>query len=255
MSERQEIKMLEKIEIIIPLERFISNQLPNVLMGIRLVEQIENFPEPTEEERKLQLYLKLSKQHGITQSKKLFKKWIFLKGFEELYQTIRETLELIWVYNKIQINDPDNLEKLKERAGYIKYPKLINEIETMTGKKFFHRKELDSLNNARNCLIHANGLVSHLYCNNDEKNALIICASKILLFWQNGIQKVPMEIGKPSPMNTPLMMGAERFQIKFSIGNFIELSLNEFVDIISFCFLFKSEIELINSEKITEKEK
>lgn len=52
-----------------------------------------------------------------------------------------------------------------------------------------------------------------------------------------------MELGKPGPVGAGLMMGAEKFQIEFDIGDIIELALKDFVDMVWTCIFIKSDLE------------
>jgi hypothetical protein len=47
------------------------------------------------------------------------------------------------------------------------------------------------------------------------------------------VEEVPAEFGNPSPKNAALMLGAEGFEIEFALGQSVELSLRQFIDILN----------------------
>jgi len=237
---------MQKHEVMVPMVELLKNQLPNVLMGMRLVEKIETFPDPTEEELKLQWFLQVSQGQNFSQGKAQYKKWLLLKGFEDIYKAVRESLDLLWCYQKIQEVEATSIVELKEQVRKFDYKQLIKEINKIFKGQFSHQTEFKSFNKLRNSLMHAHGgIVTRKDCNNDAKSLLTLYGARPILFFQDGNNRVPMEIGKPSPVNTPLMMGAEKFQITFSIGDTMELSLKEFVDVASTCFFIKADLEVM----------
>ena len=76
---------MKKNEVILPLEELFQNQLPNILIGMRLSDKIDFFPEPTEDELKLQWVLNFYQGCDFTSSKVQYKKWLLQKGFEEIH--------------------------------------------------------------------------------------------------------------------------------------------------------------------------
>jgi hypothetical protein len=55
-------------------------------------------------------------------------------------------------------------------------------------------------------------------------------------------------MGKQVPENATLMLGAEEYRIEFSIGEKIELSLKQFIDILNAC-IFQSGYKRKAEEK------
>jgi hypothetical protein len=157
---------MHKQNVLSPLIEFIQNTMPNILMGMRLVEKIEVFPEATEEEKELQWIVTISsKDSDLIKNKKDFKKWIFLKGVEEIYQSIRKSLENLLIYKTM------NLERNPTSHTY---PQLLEKIEKETKKNFSRKLELESIIKFRNAVIHNHGIVAKNHCNSEEKNKLII---------------------------------------------------------------------------------
>lgn len=79
---------MKKNDVFAPMTELFRSQLPNVLMGMRLASTIGAFPEPTDEELKLQWVLNITQGIDFCQSKALYKKWLLLKGFEDIHKAI-----------------------------------------------------------------------------------------------------------------------------------------------------------------------
>lgn len=235
---------MKKAEVFQAMDELLRNQIPNVLMGMRLADKIEIFPEATNEEQKLQWFLSVSQGRSFSQNKEEYKSWLFLKGFEDIHRAIEETFKRMLIY-KLNI-DGANSNKRVDSIRSLGYADLLKEVVNSFDHSFSHKDKFDSLNKIRNTLVHAHGFVEKRRCNNEDKTALLFYGGRGLLFWQDGDGKrIPMEIGKASPQNTALMMTEERFQISFLIGEKINLSLSQFVDVFWTCMFIRSELETI----------
>jgi len=63
-------------------------------------------------------------------------------------------------------------------------------------------------------------------------------------FVKDAKAEVPAEIGKAGPENAGLTLGAEPFALTFQKGEQIDLSLKQFVDVLSTCIFVRAEIAL-----------
>jgi len=77
----------------------LANCESNVLLGLRVVEGIAKFPDPTPEELQ---FIQLS-MGGVSRdfisNKKIFKKWLLKNGFEDIHTCIHTAL--VFVQKKI----------------------------------------------------------------------------------------------------------------------------------------------------------
>jgi len=237
--------------VLAPFHELLGNCQNNVLMGLRLVEKIETFPEPTPEELQ---FFQLSMDGNVTDilhSRALFKKWVLGNGFEEIHKCIRVTLDRIFIYktikNKLMAGDTINIAEFEKElhieASNLFYDQLVKKINSLFTEPLQYQKLIESFNNARNCLVHTNGIVTRRHCNNAEKDKLIIYGNRFKYFFKKGEEETVAEIGKTRPENASLMLGAEEFQLEFSIGQEIELDLKQFLDILNTCVFFRADIE------------
>ena len=244
---------LDQKYVLKPLQQLLSHCHNNVLLGLRLVENIDRFPNPTSDELKLiQIQLMLGNQSpNINHTKKLFKKWLLINGFEDIHSCIRTTLERLFIFksieNQLKTNPSLEINKanaiLKKRVNKYNYPSLINAVHAELNDTLEYEKQLESINNARNCLVHRNGIIQEKDCNNEKKDKLLISGQRFKMFFKKGDDEVIAEIGKPGPENAALMLGAEEFRIEFHLGHQLDISLKQFVDILSTCIFFNADIE------------
>ncbi len=220
-------------------------------MGLRIVEKLDKFPEPTQEE--LQFFqLSMGGQVAdISKSKSIFKKWVLINGFEDIHKCFRVTLERLFILktvdDKTKSGDifivEDVEAELKVKASNMYFDQLINTVNSLFPEPLLYQKHILSFNNARNCLIHTNGIVTTRHCNNLEKDKLTIIGNRFKMFFKKGEEEVMAEIGKPGPENAALMLGAEEFQIEFTKDKEIELGLKQFLDILNTCVFVRADID------------
>ena len=239
--------------VIIPFKQLLANCQNNVLLGLRLVEKIDKFPDPTNEEVqliKIQLLLG-DRASDISRTKEMFKRWLLINGFEDIHNCIRTTLERLFVFKAIENQLTDNpsldikgieADKITE-ANKLDYPTLLSKVHTELEDTLTYVKHLETINRARNCLVHRNGKVSRKDCNNDQKDKLIITGNRFTFFYKKGDEEVLAEIGKPALENAALMLGAEDFKIEFSIGDKLDITLKQFIDILNTCIFFNADVE------------
>lgn len=212
--------------VLAPLDRLLANCQSNVMLGLRIVEGVEAFPPPTAEEVQ---FLQLSfggLPMDFALARDLFRKWVLMNGFKDVYKAIRLTLERLFVFKSIhtitaggtRIQIVDHEKELRAKTSKLHYPQLIDLLTPLLNAPFKYREHVASYNAARNCLEHTNGILTERHCNNPEKNKLIIRGNRFRLFFKRGDEEVPAEIGRAGPENAALMLGAEGFQIELVAG-------------------------------------
>lgn len=118
--------------------------------------------------------------------KKRTLEWVFKKAFEEfivgLTESLIEAYKFIKFYNlaansKIKsISSKDELDtalnKIERNALSLNFPTLIKEIEEGFNLNLLLKREILSVNQVRNCLVHRNAIVSEKDINDESKNCL-----------------------------------------------------------------------------------
>ena len=238
--------------VIAPFQQLLSYCQTNVLLGLRLIERIERFPDPTREEVDfIQIQINLNSYvQEIGQSKLLFKRWILKNGFEEIHNCIRITLERLYVYKEIEVEleanrlaNTDELEQtLKLKANKLNFPDLVKLINLRFDEPLQYQTNIETINNTRNCFVHRNGIVGQKDLNNDSKDKLTITGYRFKLFFNKDGTETQASLRTPGPENAALMLGAEKFNIDFDLGMPIDISLKQFIDILNMCIFFKADI-------------
>jgi hypothetical protein len=234
-----------------PFHNLIGACQTNVLLGLRLAEEVEIFPSPTAEERtRFQLRF-LQPATDFSESKARFRRWLILKSLGDIHQCIGAALQRFIVFRtldaELAVDSALDIE-VRERAlsgslRSLSYPDLVQRANRLCSAPLIMDRQIGTFNNARNCLEHSGGVVVKRFCNNPQKDKLTIQGRRIKLFFLRENEEIPAVIGRPGPENAALMMGAEDFDIEFAIGEPVELSSAHFMDILNTCVFFRADIE------------
>lgn len=245
-------KKINKGYVLHPFNSLIANCQSNVLLGLRIIEKVQEFPEPTVEEQQF-FQLSMGYVTDMSMNREQFKKWVLINGFEDIHKCLRVTLERLYVLKYVEKNyselDVEQLEiehkKLQFEASNFYFDLLTKKVDELLDRPLDFTKQILSFNNARNCLIHTNGRTTVRHCNNAEKNILTIYGRRFKLFHKRGELEIPVEFGKPGPENASIMLGAEDFEIIFPLDSNIQLNLKQFLDILNTCIFIKADIDVM----------
>jgi hypothetical protein len=256
MKQAASSPCLNKNYVLAPFHQLLSNCQTNVLLGLRLIEKIDQFPAPTPEELQ---FFQLSFQtvgvgqiYTLDQTKELFTRWVLTNGFEDVHSSMRVVMERSFVLRTITVeleNEPALLIPERElelgtKASKFDFPTLLDRVNALFPHPLDCTESMMSFNSARNCLAHTGGIVTERHCNTPAKDKLVIRGRRFKLFFKRGEMEVLAEIGKPGPENVALMLGAEDFAIEFLIGQAIQLSLKQFLDVLNICIFLRADIDL-----------
>jgi len=245
--------MLDAKDVLAPFRELLGKSQGNVLLGLRLVERIERFPSPTAEEQDLIHRVSLmGPAVDMAQGKRDFKAWILRNGLEEVHASVRVTLDRLFVYKTIEqaiqadpSQDISHLEDaLKTRIIRLDFPTILQEVNSMLTKPLTLTDHVRTINNARNCLVHSHGVVVRRFCNNAAKDRLSLKLRKMILFYfKDGRRTVIDRKDHPGVENAPIHTAAVDYDIEFSLGAQVDLSLQQFIDVLMTCFFLGAEIE------------
>lgn len=247
---------LNKNYVLAPFHQLLSNCQTNVLLGLRLIEKIDQFPLPTPEE--LQFFqlsfqtLGVGQLDTLDQTKALFTRWVLTNGFEDIHSSMRVVMERLFVLKTVALeleNEPALLIPERElelgtKASEFHFPTLLDRVNALFPHPLDCAECIVSFNSARNCLVHTGGIVTERHCNTPAKDKLVMRGRRFRLFFKRGEMEVLAEMGKPGPENAALMLGAEDFVIEFPVGQAIRLSLKQFLDVLNTCIFLRADIDL-----------
>jgi len=241
--------------VLAPFSQLLASCQSNALMGLRLVEKIDQFPPPTPEELQFLQPSLQATPAGLTSiehSKARFKHWVLTNGFKDIHSCLKVALERLFVLRAIsaelgqnpKLVVPDREAELITKASELRFPALIAAVNGFFPKPLDCTACVLSLNSARNVLVHTNGIVTERHCNTPGKDKLVVKGWRFKVFFKREDLEVSAQIGRPGPENAALMLGAEDFEIEFGKGQAIELSLKEFLDILNTCVRVRAEIDV-----------
>jgi hypothetical protein len=131
------------------------------------------------------------------------------------------TLERLYIFKTIdnRSKEGETFEvevaetELKVKASNLYFDQLVTSVNSLFQEPLEYQKHILSFNNARNCLVHTNGIVTTRHCNNTEKDKLTITGNRFKMFFERGEEETIAEIGKPGPENAALMLGLKSFKL------------------------------------------
>jgi hypothetical protein len=245
--------MLDPTHVLAPFRELLGKCQSNVLLGLRLVERIEQFPGPTAEESEfINRFSLIGPAVDIIQGKRDFKAWVLRNGFEEVHSSVRLTLDRLFVYKKVEdairanpSQDISRLEKHFEgQASECDFPQILSNADSLLATRLSLKPHIATLNKGRNCLVHSHGIVTSKCCNNHKKDRLLLKLRKLKIFYfKDGVQTIINSKNHPGVENAPISVGAEDYSIEFPLRAAIDLSLQQFIDVLTTCFFFGAEIE------------
>ena len=184
--------------------------------------------------------------------------WIFRKAFEDCIIGVTQSLIEAYKFIKIstrsressskpfgsieQINDL--LVQLEATANKLHLPVLIQEIEKEISEELFLKKEILSINQIRNCLVHRNGYVSSQDINDLECKSLILkyIDMKIYIEVEGQIIELTNEIKKQKLLVTQLIVEYPFCTVKFKMGEKLILNADIFKGITWTCIEFTNKL-------------
>lgn len=233
-----------------PIDELISNVHSRTLLGLRLIENVGDLPIQTKEElESIQIFGNAKNTHD---SKTDFNTWVLINGFEEINNSIRETLERTIVFlsiydelqkSKLTLSQADEIEKeLTTKVKKSHLPKILTNLESKI--PLLYSKEISSINNARNSLIHDNGIVTKKRCNSLNGNHLEIYGIKLNLNFKHHLSNKiePVFFGVKSPLNSSLVLNSKKFTLSFKIGERISIDYKNFANLLQTTLFIQSDI-------------
>lgn len=225
----------------------------NVIMfGLRATEEISEFPKATEEEKEIFILNIGEPPKDLIEHKRLFKKWLVKKGFEDLIKGIK--LALIEAYFFVNIVDKKNdlktygafvaeVQQLRKTAIEQSLPGLLVKVRPHFKKDLKHLELIESINLARNCLVHADGIITDRHINDKKNESLVIKGLRWKLCYDKDGKEIEVKAGSHVPANTLVKMKQDNFEITFKKGEQLNVTLEQFNNFIKTCYIFGLDLK------------
>ncbi len=181
------------------------------------------------------------------------KSWLLGAGFRELMRGIHSTLEQAYIYlhaaqitkmisGAIDVQLANNLLSLPETAKNKNFPELITAVNKQLPTQIAFEKEYSSLNKARNCLEHFDGIVPAKYI--DKSSGTFVLTFPYVKFFIQRNNGKEEEICKGAIFEKGEGVGfkLDVAQRIYRLGERIEFSVDEFHKIGFGCILFVQDL-------------
>src|SRR5439155_17547742 len=86
-----------------PLHYLVSNAQNNVLMGLRLIETVQEFPSPHSEELQRFAQVSFGVETSLEKRKWEFTRWVLQNGFAEINNAVKTALQRLFVFKTIEL--------------------------------------------------------------------------------------------------------------------------------------------------------
>lgn len=181
-------------------ERIIIECSNAVFIGLAAIDKLKEAPEFIMGENEFNLHKPFLIEMGLEDSQKYFKSWIIKKGFEDLIKAVTflliDVCKVLAKRKKLIEVNPKTLEDLQtilnsneHNVSKEHYPSLIDKIKPYLTGDLAYIDEINSINRVRRCLVHRDGLVTPLDCQNGQDYLLLQWIYNEMMYEENGIQK------------------------------------------------------------------
>ncbi len=184
----------------------------------------------------------------------LYENWILAKAFQDLMRGVRASLEeahffieLISQPHKMRSNSTldDLFAPLREKAGKKRFPDLLERVNAKLTQPLAFSGAFQSMQNARNCLEHRNGIVGKV--DTKDGQAMYLAFPRVKLFYYRHGDEIEVRDNEPvhaqdGKVEVEILMRLEVRERTIGLGERIVLTAADFDEIAFGCFFFGSQL-------------
>lgn len=184
----------------------------------------------------------------------LYESWLLAKAFQDLMRGVRASLEEAYfvielLSQPLRVSSTSTLADFfahcKEKAGKKRFPDLLQRVNSRLTEPLAFSDAFQSLQDARNCLEHRNGIVGKVDA--PDGRSMRLAFPRVKLFYlRNGNEievvegeRVDAQDGKSEH---EILMRLETRERTIALGERIVLSSRDFNEIAFGCFFFGSQL-------------
>jgi hypothetical protein len=180
--------------------------------------------------------------------------WILGKAFQELLRAVRHALEDAHVYialltktHKVRSNATllEFLKPFQSKAAGLRFPDLLKAVNETLDTKLDFADSYRSLQSARNCLAHRNGIISKIETHGSDTFVLSVPRIKIF-YMRNGVE---VEIAKGHTVEADdgqsgveILLRVDTRQRSLTLGERLTFTLAEFNEIAFACHFLGQQL-------------
>jgi hypothetical protein len=195
--------------------------------------------------------LRFEPARSIDERRSAYKDWLLAKAFHDLAKGIRLSLEEAYFYVELPKHQgsmtwgklQECIANVKKRASDLRFPDLMRIVNEGLTSKLHFEQEFLSLQKARNCLEHRNGVVGERDIDKDTRD-LILALPWIKIFHMKDGVETELAIGDKFENDTEILMSPKRVTevARFKLGDRISFTPEKFERIAYGCWLFAQEL-------------
>jgi predicted KAP-like P-loop ATPase len=184
----------------------------------------------------------------------MFENWLFLKGFQDLMRGVRASLEQAYLFlelltrpqkTKSDTTLMDFLAPFRRKAAKLNFPDLLDQVNGKLPKSLNFVDAYHSLQRARNCLEHRNGIVSDVDA--PARGVMLLSFPRVKNFYIRKGQEIELEVGhivdaEDDSEQVQIFTRIELRERRFSKGDRLSISITDFNEIAFACNYFVSEL-------------
>jgi hypothetical protein len=256
MTDTKQIRVitLNLDQVVAPLFNELKECTNSILFGLQTMEMVNEIPPDLEIKDGFFRLQYGDDVQDIETKKENYQNWLLRKGFEDLIKGIEASLREAFIYVSVlskatQIQPGEDIEQsiaqIRKKAQRMHIPDMIKKIEPHLAKSWSYKKQIISINQGRNCLVHRRGFVSEKDINDRIENTLKIDLVKLKFFYEKDDKEIEI-IGKTTinggTEGTIIKLRREDNTISFKQGERISLNYRQFNESIVTCYHFGTDL-------------
>lgn len=250
-EKKTQVVNLNPQGVIAPLLKILEECTNVILFGLQTVETVKEIPPDLEIEDGF-FRMQVGKvETDIELNKQVYKTWLIKKGFEDLIKGISLTLMEAYLYVSLISRAADfktgqdfnkAFSEIRKQALKMNLPYLIEKIKPHLNKDLTYERQIRSINKARTCLVHRNGLVTEKDTNDIDNQLLKLEWVRFKLFYEKDGGEIEIQGKSVIEGGTTIKMKQESNFIDFKIGDRINLNYKQFNEFIVTCNYFGADL-------------
>lgn len=205
------------------------------------------------------------------QRRAIHERWILAKAFQELLRAVRHALEEAYVFTSV-LNKKhavpsattlgEFLRPFQSKAASMRFPDLLAAVNEKLEPKLVFAEAYKSLQSARNCLEHRNGIIGSVDTRGSD--AFVLSIPRMKIFYVRKGEEIELEVGHvvepdDDQSSAVIMMKLDVRQRSVALGERLLFTLAEFNEIAFACHFLGQQLStklpmpddgFLNSERV-----
>lgn len=182
--------------------------------------------------------------------KSLYQAWLLAKGFHELSKGLRATLEEAYLYVMVpkQLAGPNTLDgvttgirAIRTKGNKLNFPDLVAAVEMELNSPLHFAQEFGSMQRARNCLEHRNGVVGQTDLDQDADVMRLLLPRLSVVVERDGAE---IEVAAQFHIEAGEVIQIKRAtrSREFGLGEVVSFDATQFQEVALACWFFANDI-------------